>query len=125
MGEKSLNDRSLAWADIDLVRHSTGVPIYRTQVLYVPQRPSLRPGTPKDFVTEHSSYHAHKVRISSRSDIKESAFEYAREIAAEWGVDSGLWERPWTTLSGGEAQRVALAVAVGLDCAEVLLLDGE
>ena len=43
----------------------------------------------------------------------------------EWGVDSGLWDRPWTTLSGGEAQRVALAVAVGLDCADILLLDGE
>ena len=47
------------------------------------------------------------------------------EAAAGWGVDNALWQRPWTTLSGGEAQRVTLAIALGLDTAEVLLLDGE
>jgi len=44
-------------------------------------------------------------------------------IAEEWGVDEDLWDRNWSSLSGGEAQRIALAVAVGLEGAEVLLLD--
>lgn len=51
-------------------------------------------------------------------------FESAREVASEWGIDDELWERPWATLSGGEAQRIALSVSVGLDCADILLLDG-
>lgn len=39
-------------------------------------------------------------------------------------MDEELWDRPWATLSGGEAQRISLATAVGLDCADILLLDG-
>jgi ABC-type dipeptide/oligopeptide/nickel transport system ATPase subunit len=46
------------------------------------------------------------------------------EVAKAWGVDENIWDRNWTNLSGGEAQRVAMAIAVGLDAAEVLLLDG-
>jgi ABC-type molybdate transport system ATPase subunit len=36
-----------------------------------------------------------------------------------------MWARDWSTLSGGEGQRIALAIAVGLGGAEVVLLDGE
>jgi ABC-type Mn2+/Zn2+ transport system ATPase subunit len=36
-----------------------------------------------------------------------------------------LWDREWATLSGGEGQRIALAIAAGLPGAEVILLDGE
>jgi ABC-type dipeptide/oligopeptide/nickel transport system ATPase subunit len=46
------------------------------------------------------------------------------KVAKVWGVDEELWDRDWSNLSGGEAQRVAMAVAVGLNAAEVLLLDG-
>jgi ABC-type dipeptide/oligopeptide/nickel transport system ATPase subunit len=49
----------------------------------------------------------------------------AKEIGGKWGVDEELWEREWSHLSGGEAQRIALAVALALDTAEVLLIDGE
>lgn len=45
-------------------------------------------------------------------------------MAKNWGVPESAWDRPWSTLSGGETQRVALALAVGLSKAEVLLLDG-
>lgn len=46
------------------------------------------------------------------------------QVAEEWGIDEELWDRPWTSLSGGESQRIALAVAIGLPGSEVLLLDG-
>lgn len=36
-----------------------------------------------------------------------------------------MWQREWSTLSGGEGQRIALAIAVGVGGAEVVLLDGE
>jgi ABC-type thiamine transport system ATPase subunit len=36
-----------------------------------------------------------------------------------------MWHRGWSTLSGGEGQRIALAIAVGVGGAEVVLLDGE
>ncbi|EIN07344.1 P-loop containing nucleoside triphosphate hydrolase protein [Punctularia strigosozonata HHB-11173 SS5] len=76
-----------------------GVPAYRTRVQYVPQRPSMLPGTPRDFVNTISSF------------------------GKAWGIEKELWDRSWTELSGGESQRIVLAVAVGLDAAEVLLLD--
>jgi ABC-type dipeptide/oligopeptide/nickel transport system ATPase subunit len=47
------------------------------------------------------------------------------EISRGWDVDDELWDRNWTSLSGGEAQRIALAAAMGLNTAEVLLLDGK
>ncbi|KAF8590595.1 P-loop containing nucleoside triphosphate hydrolase protein [Ramaria rubella] len=118
------------------------IPRYRTLVLYVPQRPSLLPATPRDFVTLVSTYSS---RLSTKSNIKTSLLrsvslssiysfanankvklEAIREpmsIAEEWGIEQELWDRPWSSLSGGETQRIALAVAVGISGAEVLLLD--
>lgn len=46
------------------------------------------------------------------------------DLAERWGCARDLWDRPWGSLSGGEAQRLSLAIPYGLNCAEVLLLDG-
>jgi len=46
------------------------------------------------------------------------------DVAEQWGFSEELWDRSWSNLSGGESQRIALAIAVGLNGAEVLLLDG-
>ncbi|EJD06046.1 P-loop containing nucleoside triphosphate hydrolase protein [Fomitiporia mediterranea MF3/22] len=109
-----------------------GIPNYRTHVLYVPQRPSLLPGSPKDFIAQLNSFSVHASREKQRvqsitngdSDTsRKSLLERAMEVANEWGVEEGTWDRPWATLSGGEAQRISLATAVGLDCADILLLD--
>lgn len=47
------------------------------------------------------------------------------DLGSAWGIDELLWDRNWQTLSGGEMQRMALATAMGLNTAEVLLLDGK
>ncbi|KIJ44084.1 hypothetical protein M422DRAFT_208328 [Sphaerobolus stellatus SS14] len=113
-----------------------GVPSYRTRVLYVPQRPSMLPGTPREFVKVVTSYRSRR-QSHEESDSKATNAAYANtlstaklgavhspiRVAEEWGIDEDLWDRPWSSLSGGESQRIALAVAVGIPGAEVLLLD--
>jgi ABC-type phosphate transport system ATPase subunit len=44
------------------------------------------------------------------------------EISQKWDIEEGLWDKEWTQLSGGEIQRISLAIA--LSCKpDVLLLD--
>ena len=45
-------------------------------------------------------------------------------LAEQWGIARELWDRPWSLLSVGEAQRLSLAIAYGFNSAEVLMLDG-
>jgi len=94
------------------------VPAFRTRVFYVPQRPALLTGTPRDFLATIASF-------GSRSKFKADDHTYAVEVARAWGIDDELWDRNWSNLSGGESQRIALATAMGLNTAEVLLLDGK
>ncbi|EPQ58104.1 P-loop containing nucleoside triphosphate hydrolase protein [Gloeophyllum trabeum ATCC 11539] len=104
-----------------------GVPLFRTRVLYVPQRPSLLPGTPKDFFNTISSFSARDPKGSRLSKKGEQTpapdLNQAVEVGRSFGLDDELWDREWSSLSGGESQRMVLAVAIGLDAAEVLLLD--
>ena len=108
--------------------NNLGIPSYRLHVLYVPQRPSLLPGTPRDFIHTLQSFSAYKSIVrslpSQSTDDAESLYTRAARMAGSWGVQEELWDRTWPTLSGGEAQRIALAAALALDCAEVILLDG-
>ncbi len=98
-----------------------GITSFRTKVLYVPQRPSLLPGSPTDFLETITSLGSHKVEGSSFQHVLNRAFQ----IGEQWGIDNELWARAWSNLSGGESQRVLLASAVALDTAEILLLDGK
>lgn len=114
--------------------NGSGVPVYRTLVRYVPQRPSLLPGTPLDYLTTCRSFASRQSATLSRKSTSEAYEMGARsgtgvmdplELAEEWGIEKVLWSREWSRLSGGEAQRIALAAAVGLGGAEVILLDGK
>ena len=105
-----------------------GVPLFRTRVLYVPQRPSMLPGSPKDFLASITSLESHKTTILTKDRdtdrSPQNILGRAIQISQDWHIDPQLWEREWSNLSGGEAQRLALAIAVSLDTAEVILLDG-
>ncbi|PCH38163.1 nucleoside triphosphate hydrolase protein [Wolfiporia cocos MD-104 SS10] len=105
---------------------SYGIPHYRTRVLYVPQRASLLPGTPRDFMEAISNFGSYNKKSSaerSQSARPRGLSHETIELAEEWGIDEELWDRSWSNLSGGEMQRIALAIAVGMKSAEVMLLD--
>lgn len=102
-----------------------GIPQYRNRVQYVPQRPSLLPGSPREFLQTISTFNSRSGKHSAKESNSHST-EASRpfDIAKQWGLDDAVWDRAWANLSGGESQRVLLAIAVGLGTAEVLLLDG-
>lgn len=79
----------------------------------------MLPGTPREFIQQVHSYSARK------DDESKDAERAAIEMGDSWSLDSEVWDRSWSALSGGEAQRAALAVACTLKGTEVLLLDGK
>ena len=90
-------------------------PQWRSQVIWVSQdRPTLS-GTPKSFYNEILSY---KCRHNQQSTHEESPID----ITKQWGITAQTWNRPWTDISGGEAQRISLAIALSLQ-PKLLLLD--
>ncbi|GJJ68454.1 hypothetical protein EMPS_00800 [Entomortierella parvispora] len=91
-----------------------GMPNWRSRVMYIPQRSPIMEGTPSDFVEEVRRFGAHKKN-------KES-FDDPVEIGLDWGIRPELWHSRWNTLSGGEIQRISLAIGCSFR-PDVLLLD--
>lgn len=91
----------------------------------------MLPGTPLDLLARIKSFSSRKQPSNRTTDDSYGSTRDELdpldplEIASDWGIERTMWAREWGTLSGGEAQRIALAVAVGVGGAEVLLLDGE
>lgn len=81
--------------------------------MYVPQRPSVHPGTPLDFFKMVKKY----------ASQKHKHIDNPVDIGLKWNLSQSHFEEKWENLSGGEMQRVSLAIAVSLN-PDVLLLDG-
>jgi putative ABC transport system ATP-binding protein len=92
----------------------TLVTSYRSQVMYLHQRPSLVPGSVEANLRLPFTLRSH--------ENKHFDLDRTSELIGEFGRDEGFLSRNEKDLSGGERQLVALLRAIQLDPA-VLLLD--
>jgi ABC-type iron transport system FetAB ATPase subunit len=91
-----------------------GITNYRLKVLYVPQRTPVLDGTPNDFINLQRKFRAQAGRIEpSKSPT---------DIGISWALRTDAFDTPWNALSGGELQRVSLAIALSLE-PDLLMLD--
>lgn len=79
-----------------------GFVVWRRSVCYVAQHPPLLRGSAREFAKQIESLEVQRDRETS------SPFE----LAERWRLDAALWDREFSELSGGEKQRVLLALAV-------------
>jgi putative ABC transport system ATP-binding protein len=90
------------------------MPFYRSQIIYLPQRPALWEGTTEENLQQVYRLASHRDKVYNRKLI----LEYLHLL----NRDADFLQRPVSAISGGEAQITAFLRALQLS-PQVLLLD--
>ena len=95
--------------------------IWRKQIMYVPQTRTDFPGTPYSLLKTIASFKVcerDEIVSPSYSDMKTST----RDIIQSWGMHRLLLDSEWKILSGGESQRILVAMALA-SRPKIIMLD--
>jgi ABC-type iron transport system FetAB ATPase subunit len=102
----------------------SSMPLWRKQVRYVPQTKVDIPGSPDDFITKIATFKAWKADVGGKAPTFHDVKSATREILKSWSMNTTLLDSEWKMLSGGESQRLLVAISLAsLPHGGVILLD--